>query len=59
LQTQNEDWRSTRMTGDRLTLSRLIDSRSLQAGTYTFEVQVHDQVTGQSLVEKAGFTIVP
>jgi len=47
------------MTGERLTLSRLIDSRSLQAGSYTLEVDVHDQVTGQSLVEKAGFTIVP
>jgi GWxTD domain-containing protein len=59
LQTQDEDWRSTRMTGERLTLSRLIDSRSLLPGSYTFAVQVHDQVTGQSLVEKAGFTIVP
>jgi GWxTD domain-containing protein len=59
LQTKNEDWRNTKMTNDRLTLSRLIDSRSLAAGSYTVEVQVHDQVTGQSLVEKAGFTIVP
>ena len=59
LQTQNEDWRNTKMTNDRLALSRLIDSRSLAAGSYTVEVQVHDQVTGQSLVEKANFTVIP
>jgi hypothetical protein len=59
LQTQTEDWRSTKFTGERLTLSRLIDSRSLAAGSYTFEVHVHDQVTGQSLLEKTDFTIVP
>lgn len=59
LQTQNEDWRNTRTTGERLTLSRLIDSRALAAGSYTLEVHVHDQVTGQSLAEKAGFMIVP
>jgi len=59
LQMQTEDWRNTRTSGERLTLSRLIDSRSLQAGSYTFEVQVHDQVTGQSLVEKANFTVIP
>lgn len=59
LQTLDEDWRSTRTNGERLTLSRLIDSRSLAPGSYTVEVQIHDQVAGQSLVEKTAFTIVP
>lgn len=54
-----EDWRQTNMTGDRLTLSRLIDSRALTPGNYTIEVRVKDQVSRQSLVRKESFTVIP
>ena len=56
---QTEDWRNTKTTGDRLTLSHLFDSRGLTPGSYTLEVRVKDQVSGASLVEKAGFDVVP
>ena len=59
LQKQTEDWRQTKMTGDRLTLSRLVDSRRLTPGNYDLEVRIHDQVTGQALVRKASFTVTP
>jgi hypothetical protein len=54
-----EDWRNTRMTADRLTLARLIDSRKLAPGGYTIEVRLRDQVSGQSLIQKSSFNIVP
>ena len=57
LQKQNEDWRSSRMTGERLTLSRLIDSRALTPGVYAVEVRVRDRVTGQTLTQKEKFTV--
>jgi len=59
IEKQREDWHNTKMTDDRLTLARLIDSRSLAPGNYTLEVRMHDQVSGQSLLQKAAFTIVP
>jgi len=59
VQTLREDWHNTRTTDDRLTLSRLIDSRNLAPGTYTLEVRLHDQVSGQSLLQKTSFSIVP
>ena len=57
LQKQNEDWRSSRITGERLTLSRLIDSRALTPGVYAVEVRVRDRVTGQTLTQKEKFTV--
>jgi 5-hydroxyisourate hydrolase-like protein (transthyretin family) len=55
---QIEDWRGNSDAGQRLTLARLIDSRALAPGDYTVEVRVRDRVSGQSLVQKAKFTIL-
>jgi GWxTD domain-containing protein len=56
---QSEDWRNVKTTGERLTLSHLFDSRGLIPGSYAIEVRVKDQVSGTSLVEKAGFDVIP
>jgi len=58
LSKQVEDWRGSNTAGERLTLSRLIDSRGLAAGEYAVEVRARDRVSGQSLVQTAKFTIV-
>ena len=39
--------------------SKLFDSRGLTPGSYTIEVRVKDQVSGTSLIENAGFDVVP
>jgi len=54
-----EDWRGNSDAGQRLTLARLIDSRTLNPGDYSIEVRVRDRVSGQSLVQTAKFTILP
>lgn len=54
---QTEDWRGARTNGERLSLSRLIDSRRLIPGEYGIEVRVRDYVTGQSLAQRANFKI--
>ncbi len=56
---QAEDWRGNSDSGQRLTLAKLIDSRSLQPGDYSVQVRVKDRVSGQSLVQEAKFTLVP
>ena len=56
---QLEDWRGNSESGQRLTLSKLIDSRGLTPGDYNVEVRVRDHVSGQSLVQSAKFTILP
>ena len=56
---QPEDWRGSKTNGDRLTLSRLIESRNLTPGEYRIELRIHDQVSGQSLVQSGKFTLVP
>jgi len=58
LRKQIEDWRGSNTAGERLTLSRLIDSRGLAPGDYAVEVRARDLVSGQSLVQTAKFTIV-
>ncbi len=58
LSKQVEDWRGSSTAGERLTLSRLIDSRGLTPGEYAVEVRALDRVSGQSLVQTAKFTIV-
>jgi hypothetical protein len=50
---QAEDWRGSRANGDRLTLSRLIDSRNLTPGEYRIEMRIHDQVSGQTWCKAA------
>src|SRR5205809_1738375 len=54
-----EDSRGNSDAGQRLTLARLLDSRSLNPGDYSIEVRVRDRVSGQSLVQTAKFTVLP
>ena len=55
---QVEDWRGNSDSGQRLTLARLLDSRTLTPGDYALEVRVKDRVSGQALVQSAKFTIL-
>jgi hypothetical protein len=54
-----EDWRGNSDSGQRLTIARLLDSRSLAPGDYALEVRVKDRVSGQALVQSAKFTVTP
>jgi GWxTD domain-containing protein len=54
-----EDWRGINDAGQRLTLTRLIDTQTLAPGEYKIEVRIHDQVTGQTITPSATFTIAP
>lgn len=54
-----EDWRGINDAGQRLTLTRLIDTQTLVPGEYKIEVRIHDQVTGQTITPSATFTIAP
>lgn len=56
---QLEDWRQINDAGQRLTLTRLIDTRSLAPGDYEIQVRIRDQVTGQTISPSATFTIAP
>ena len=58
LSKQVEDWHGSNTAGERLTLSRLIDSGGLAPGEYAVEVRARDRVSGQSLLQTAKFTIV-
>lgn len=59
LSRQMEDWRQINDSGQRLTLTRLIDSRSLEPGEYKIEIRIRDHVSGQTITPSATFTIVP
>ncbi len=59
LHKQTEDWRGTNTNGERLILSRLIDSRNLTPGDYAVEVRVRDHVSGQTLTQTAKFSVLP
>jgi GWxTD domain-containing protein len=52
-----EDWRGHSDAGQRLTLARLIDTRSLTPGEYELQIRIRDHVTGQQLTPSAKFTI--
>jgi GWxTD domain-containing protein len=54
-----EDWREINDAGQRLTLSRLIDTRTLEPGEYQVQIRIRDHVTGQTIAPSATFTIVP
>ncbi|HEU4509830.1 MAG TPA: hypothetical protein VFR78_16470 [Pyrinomonadaceae bacterium] len=54
-----EDWRQMNDAGQRLTLARLIDSRTLEPGEYQIEIRIRDQVSGQTIIPTATFKIVP
>jgi GWxTD domain-containing protein len=55
---QTEDWREINDAGQRLTLTRLIDTRTLAAGAYQIQINLHDRVSGQTLSSVAKFTVV-
>jgi GWxTD domain-containing protein len=59
LSKQVEDWREINDAGQRLTLSRLIDSRTLEPGEYQVQIRIRDHVSGQMIAPSATFTIVP
>ena len=59
LSKQKEDWRQINDAGQRLTLSRLIDSRSLEPGEYEIQIRIRDHVSGQTTSPSATFTIAP
>lgn len=59
LSKQLEDWRQINDAGQRLTLTRLIDTRSLTPGEYQIQVRIRDHVTGQTISPSATFTIEP
>jgi GWxTD domain-containing protein len=59
LSAQTEDWRQINDAGQRLTLTRLIDSRVLEPGEYQIQIRIRDQVSGQSIAPSATFTILP
>jgi hypothetical protein len=54
-----EDWRQISDAGQRLTLSRLIDSHNLEAGEYQIQVRIRDHVSGATITPSATFIIVP
>jgi hypothetical protein len=56
---QVEDWRQINDAGQRLTLARLIDSRSLEPGEYHIQIRIRDHVSGQTITPSATFKIIP
>ena len=54
---QSEDWKGLADYGQRLTLSRLIDTGRLPVGEYGIEVRINDRVSGQSLKQSGKFTV--
>lgn len=59
LSRQVEDWREIDVAGERLILTRLIETRALQPGEYQVQINVRDHVTGQTASPTAKFTLVP
>jgi GWxTD domain-containing protein len=59
LDKQLEDWRGLNDSGQRLTLTRLIDTSKLTPGDYQIQVRINDRITMQALSPVAKFTIVP
>jgi GWxTD domain-containing protein len=58
LSRQVEDWQQINDAGQRLTLTRLIDTSKLAPGAYQIQINVRDHVTGQKTSPSAKFTIV-
>lgn len=59
LSKQLEDWRQIDDAGQRLTLSRLIDTSTLEPGEYQVQIRIRDHVSGQTITPSATFTIEP
>src|SRR6266496_1490604 len=55
---QAEDWRGMSDSGQRLTLARLIDTRTLPTGEYQIVIRIRDRVSGQTLSPTEKFTVV-
>jgi 5-hydroxyisourate hydrolase-like protein (transthyretin family) len=56
---QIEDWRQINDAGQRLTLTRLIDSRNLEPGKYQIQIRIRDHVSGQTITPEASFIVEP
>ena len=59
LSRQKEDWRQIDSAGERLTLTHLLDTRTLEPGEYQVQINIRDHVTGQTTSPSAKFTIAP
>jgi GWxTD domain-containing protein len=55
---ESEDWRELNDAGQRLTLTRLFDSRSLTPSEYQIQLRIHDRVTGETITPTTKFTVV-
>jgi len=56
---QTEDWQNLNDAGQRLTLTRLIDTKDLAYGEYRLAIRIRDRITGDTIMPAAGFKIVP
>jgi GWxTD domain-containing protein len=56
---QAEDWRQINDAAERLTLTRLIDTRTLTPGEYAIQINIRDHVSGQTISPSAKFTVLP
>ena len=54
---QPEDWKGMSDAGQRLTLSKLVDTRPLTPGEYELAIRIRDRVSGQALSPSAKFTV--
>lgn len=59
LSSYKEDWSKINDSGQRLTLTRLIDSRTLEPSEYQIQIRIRDHVSGQTITPSATFTIAP
>ncbi|MCA1557971.1 MAG: hypothetical protein LC731_05455, partial [Acidobacteria bacterium] len=55
---QSEDWSGLSDSGQRLTLTRLMQTGGLAVGEYEMAVRIRDRVSGQTLSPSAKFTVV-
>ena len=58
LSRKREDWRDINDTGQRLTLTEFIDTKSLAAGEYEIRVVITDHITRETISPTAKFTVV-
>jgi len=58
LSRRREDWRDINDTGQRLTLTEFIDTKSLSPGEYEIRVKITDHITGQTLAPSTKFVVV-